>query len=137
MARIHIVTAATIFLIGSSAISSAQDVAKLYETHCAKCHGAAGDKPAAPEEGRRVAYDFSKCSVSSAESEEPWRLAVAQGGRAVGLSEDMPAFHRKLSEAEIAALVRYVRGYCVSRGWPNGNLNFSRPIVTEKAFPED
>ena len=30
-----------------------------------------------------------------------------------------------------------MRGFCKERGWPNGNINFPRPIVTEKAFPEN
>lgn len=116
---------------------AAQDTAKLYEKHCAKCHGAAGERPETPEPGNRTAFDFSQCVVSSAESTAPWEIAVAHGGQAVGLSKDMPAFREKLADAEIRALVRYVRGICVDRGWPNGNLNFSRPIITEKAFPED
>jgi len=115
----------------------AQDAAKLYERHCAKCHGPAGQRPEAPDPGNRTAFDFSQCAVSSAESTMPWEIAVAQGGRAVGLSEDMPAFNDRLTEGEINALVRYIRRTCVDRGWPNGNLNFSRPIITEKAFPED
>ena len=127
---------AALLIFGGRA-DAKQDAAAIYERNCAKCHGPAGQPPAPPEEGRRLAYDFSNCSVSSAEPDAPWRLAVTHGGRAVGLSKDMPSFSDKLNDAEIAAVVRYVRGLCVSQGWPNGNLNFSRPIVTEKAFPED
>ena len=31
----------------------------------------------------------------------------------------------------------YLRRLCLDEGWPNGNLNLPRPILTEKAFPED
>ena len=30
-----------------------------------------------------------------------------------------------------------MRGFCKETGWPSGNANFPRPIVTEKAFPEN
>src|SRR6185503_10597712 len=29
------------------------------------------------------------------------------------------------------------RGFCSERRWPIGNLNLPRPLLTEKAFPED
>jgi hypothetical protein len=42
-----------------------------------------------------------------------------------------------LGEAEQEAVLAYVRGFCVDPVWPRGDLNFPRPLVTEKAFIED
>src|SRR5262249_23505081 len=108
--------------------AQAQDAATLYDKYCAKCHGPAGQPPKTPDPGHRTAYDFSNCVVSSAESTAPWKLAVAHGGPAIGLSDDMRGFSDKLTDTDITSLVRYIRGICVDQGWPNGNLNFSRPI---------
>ena len=31
----------------------------------------------------------------------------------------------------------HIRTFCEESGWPSGNANFPRPILTEKAFPEN
>lgn len=49
----------------------------------------------------------------------------------------MPAFGDVLSAEEIDAAVRHIRTFCRSASWPRGNLNLPRPLVTEKAFPEN
>ena len=49
----------------------------------------------------------------------------------------MPAFGDALSAEQVRAFVRYLRGFCKETGWPTGNLNLPRPILTEKAFPEN
>ena len=38
---------------------------------------------------------------------------------------------------QIQALVAHLRTFCTEPGWPSGNLNFPRPMFTEKAFPEN
>jgi mono/diheme cytochrome c family protein len=138
---VHIMTSLLMFAICAVATPAlaqrADSPGDLYERHCSKCHGPAGSQPTPPPDLTTRPFDFSKCSVSSAEPDAAWKMAVAHGGPAVGLSDDMPAFSKKLSSGEIAALVAYLRGLCVDQGWPNGNLNLSRPILTEKAFPED
>ena len=47
----------------------------------------------------------------------------------------MPGFGEALKSDTIDEFVRYLRGFCKERGWPDGNLNLPRPIFTEKAFP--
>jgi mono/diheme cytochrome c family protein len=111
--------------------------AQTFRDRCATCHGAGGNPVTARVETRTRAYDFTKCSVASAEPDAAWMTAVAEGGPAVGLSREMPAFASVLSRDEIRAVVDYLRALCLDRGWPNGNLNLPRPIATEKAFPED
>jgi hypothetical protein len=49
----------------------------------------------------------------------------------------MPAFSPALSADDIQRVIDYVRGLCPDHAWPHGNLNMARPLVTEKAFPED
>jgi hypothetical protein len=49
----------------------------------------------------------------------------------------MPAFEDSLSPEQIRGFVAHMRTFCAERRWPSGNLNFPRPIVTEKAFPEN
>jgi hypothetical protein len=49
----------------------------------------------------------------------------------------MPAFGDALSSAELLRVLDHLRGFCTSRAWPRGELNMPRPLVTEKAFPEN
>ena len=48
----------------------------------------------------------------------------------------MPSFGGALTSEQIDAVVGYLRTFCKSDGWPRGELNLPRPLVTEKAFPE-
>jgi hypothetical protein len=49
----------------------------------------------------------------------------------------MPAFGEALGEDDVEQTLRHLRSFCPSRAWPRGELNLPRPLVTEKAFPED
>jgi hypothetical protein len=49
----------------------------------------------------------------------------------------MPAFGQVLSPEQIASVIDYLRGFCADPRWPRGELNLPRPLVTEKAFPEN
>ena len=81
--------------------------------------------------------DFTDCTVATPEPDADWALAIGAGGPAVGLSAEMPAFGDSLSAEQIDAFVAHLRGMCRETGWPIGNVNFPRPIFTEKAFPEN
>jgi len=110
---------------------------ELYDGACASCHGA--DGRGAPE-GTALAVplpDFTDCNFVTREGDGNWRYLVAHGGESLGLSSQMPAFGNVLSDAESAAVVAYIRSFCPDSRWPSGNLNFWRPLVTTKAFPED
>ena len=104
---------------------------------CARCHGQDGagkvDEPTVTVEP----MDFTDCKLTSAEPDADWERAIAKGGPGVGLSPQMPAFEDSLTPAQITAFVSHMRGFCRESGWPNGNANFPRPIITEKAFPEN
>ena len=49
----------------------------------------------------------------------------------------MPAFGDVLTDDQIQQTITYVRSLCTDRTWPRGELNLPRPLVTEKAFPEN
>lgn len=104
---------------------------------CARCHAQDGsgkiDEPTVTVEP----MDFTDCKVTSPEPDADWERAVAKGGPGVGLSPQMPGFEDSLTAEQIAGFVSHMRGFCKETGWPSGNTNFPRPIVTEKAFPEN
>ena len=81
--------------------------------------------------------DFTDCKMATPEPDADWELAIAEGGPAVGLSPQMPAFGDTLSPEQVHGFVEHIRGFCKETGWPHGNMNFPRPIFTEKAFPEN
>jgi hypothetical protein len=80
--------------------------------------------------------DFSQCDQTTPELEADWWAVIHDGGRARGFSRIMPAFGDLLTAEQISALVKHLRSLCQDRSWPIGELNFPRPLNTEKAFPE-
>ena len=62
---------------------------------------------------------------------------IHQGGPARGFDRMMPAFGDELTDEEIARVIEHIRGFCTERGWPHGDLNMPRALVTEKAYPEN
>ena len=109
----------------------------IFETRCAACHGTDGRGGPGREALKLEMPDFSDCSFATREPDSDWGAVVHGGGPARGFSELMPAHGEILSEAEIAAVLGHLRSFCGDRRWPRGELNFPRPLVTEKAFPED
>src|SRR5262249_60287781 len=47
-----------------------------------------------------------------------------------------PSFNAVLTEQQIKLVVAYLRTFC-REDWPSADLNFPRPLVTEKAYPEN
>ena len=108
----------------------------LYAAACVSCHGADG-KGSPSWEGSVPLPDFSDCLATTSEPAEHWETIVRLGGRARGLSSAMPAFGEALYAEEIQEVVAYLRDFCAdARAYPPGDLNFRRPLVTGKAYPE-
>lgn len=110
----------------------------LYVAACAACHGP--DGTGMPEYA--VGFDaplpdFAECSFATREPDDDWLAVAHEGGPARGFSRLMPAFGDALSDEELEAALRYIRSLCRDQGWPRGELNLPRPMVTEKAYPED
>jgi mono/diheme cytochrome c family protein len=130
-------------LLAVSAVASAQTpptpttIPEMWNAWCARCHAKDGAGKVAEPTVKIQPRDFTECKSATGEGDPDWALAIAKGGPAVGLSDQMPAFGDSLKPEQIDGFVSYLRAFCTEKGWPDGNLNLPRPIFTEKAFPED
>jgi hypothetical protein len=104
---------------------------------CARCPAADGSGKIDEPTVTVVPMDFTDCKLTTPEPDADWERAIAKGGPGVGLSPLMPGFEDSLTAEQISGFVTHIRGFCKEAGWPSGNTNFPRPIITEKAFPEN
>ena len=110
----------------------------LYEGACAACHGVDGRGAARSSVGFDDPLpDFSDCSFATREPDADWFAIAHAGGPVRSFARRMPSFGEALSEGDLAAIIGYLRSFCTERSWPRGELNLPRPLVTEKAYPED
>jgi cytochrome c6 len=77
---------------------------KVYKAKCATCHGADGTG-ATPAGKATKARDFCSDEVKQ-ETDEEWTAIIVKG------KNKMPAYDKKLTDAEIKAVVAYIRGLC-------------------------
>jgi mono/diheme cytochrome c family protein len=125
-------------LASQADVSASRDGARIYQNNCAACHGTDGRGNAESVVGFDVPLpDFTDCLFATVEAAEGWETVVREGGPIRALDRHMPAFGQALSEDEIRLVVSHVRTFCTSRGWPQGDLNLPRALVTEKAYPEN
>ena len=111
---------------------------QIYEAACAACHGSDGQGQPESVRGFDLELpDFTDCSLTTPEADLDWQSVVHQGGPVRAFDRMMPAFGDELSRDEIALVVAHVRTFCRERGWPAGDLNLPRPLITEKAYPEN
>lgn len=111
---------------------------ELYRAACAACHGADGKGTAASLVGFDVPLpDFTDCNFATREPAADWFAIAHAGGPVRAFDRRMPAFGDALSSDEIERALEGVRAFCPDPAWPPGDLNLPRPLVTEKAFPED
>jgi mono/diheme cytochrome c family protein len=116
-----------------------QSGAEVYQAACSACHGVDGRGNAQAIVGFSTPLpDFSDCLFATVEAAEGWEAVVHEGGPVRALDRHMPAFGGALSDREIRLVVAHVRTFCDdSHRWPQGDLNFPKALVTEKAFPEN
>jgi mono/diheme cytochrome c family protein len=107
------VAAAMVFTSISAASAQDDPAAHEYAIYCAKCHGIGGrgDGVYAPKLHTRP-RDFTNCAVMAPIANATIVKAIEQGGEAVGLSSEMPSWQGALDDDEIAALAKYIRGFC-------------------------
>jgi mono/diheme cytochrome c family protein len=113
---------------------------KIYNSGCIACHGPTGKgAPQTSTEFKRpdTFPDFSRCDQTTPEPDSQWKAVITHGGPNKGFSTIMPAFGQLFPETDIDDVVAYLRTFCSDRGWPRGELNLPRALVTEKAFPEN
>jgi hypothetical protein len=112
--------------------------AELYNAACAACHGRDGRGTAPTQLGFVTPVpDFTDCSFSTVEPDADWMAVAHDGGPARAFDRRMPAFGDALTEAELQRVLDHLRRFCGDPAWPRGELNMPRPLVTEKAFPEN
>ena len=111
---------------------------QLYMEACAACHAADGSGVPADQLGFAGPMpDFTDCNFASREPDGDWVAVAHQGGPVRGFSRLMPAFGDALSVDQLQKIMDYIRTMCRDDSWPRGELNLPRPLVTEKAYPED
>jgi mono/diheme cytochrome c family protein len=116
---------------------------EIFETRCAVCHGVDGrgePRMTRNADNQLVKIDmpdFTDCSFATREPDADFAAVIHGGGPARGFSVVMPVWGAVLSEAEIARVLSHLRSFCSDDCWPRGELNLPRPLLTEKAFPED
>jgi hypothetical protein len=111
---------------------------QVYRAACLNCHGPHGAGVPQTTLGFDLPVpDFTDCSFATREPDSDWLAVISDGGPARAFSKLMPSFREALTGEEMEAALRHVRGFCGDEAWPRGELNLPRPLVTEKAFPED
>jgi len=111
---------------------------ELYEAACATCHGSDGRGTAAVAASFPLAPpDFTDCNFATREPDNDWMAVGHGGGPARGFDRLMPSFAELLAADEMQRVITHIRGFCTETGWPRGELNLPRALVTSKAFPED
>ncbi|MDM7996248.1 MAG: cytochrome c [Acidobacteriota bacterium] len=113
---------------------------EVFRSACVACHGV--DGRGAPDSLRRFEKpdtfpDFTDCQATARESDDFWSAIIHNGGPGRGFSEIMPSFKDALTSSQIKQVMGYLRTFCREPAWPRGEMNLPRPLVTEKAFPED
>jgi hypothetical protein len=117
---------------------SARSGSQLYREACAACHGIDGKGAAPTTVGFDVPLpDFTDCSFATREPDADWFAIAHAGGPVRAFDRRMPAFGEALDPGEIQRTIDHLRTFCREGQWPRGELNLPRPLVTEKAFPED
>jgi mono/diheme cytochrome c family protein len=98
---------APIILCGSAAFAA--DAAANWTQHCASCHGKDGS--GSTMMGKKLAVkDYRDAKVQAAFSDGEAERAVKEGVKENG-KEKMKPFGAKLSDADIKALVAYIRSF--------------------------
>lgn len=111
---------------------------ELYLAACATCHGVDGAGASPSQVGFDMPLpDFNDCSFASREPDGDWLAVTHRGGPERAFDSMMPAFGEALTDEELQRAVDHVRTFCGDDSWPRGELNLPRPMVTEKAYPED
>ena len=111
---------------------------EVYRYACSSCHGGDGrGAPASLTTLEPPPPDFTDCDFANREPDSDWVGITYEGGPSRGFSEFMPAFEGVLTVEQAQMAVDHIRTFCTNKKWPRGELNLPRPLVTNKAYPED
>ena len=107
MKRKLFITAAVV--IAAAGISLAADASALWNTNCAACHGKDGS--GATMMGKKLNIkDYRDAKVQAAFTDAEAERAIKEGVKTSG-KETMKSFGSKLSDADVKALVAYIRSF--------------------------
>jgi cytochrome c oxidase cbb3-type subunit 3 len=100
-------------LASSLGAAHAQDTSLLFKVYCARCHGFEGHGDGA-DAGTLKSHprDFTDCKLMQTIPDDTMFKAIKDGGTAVNLPNDMPSWSAGLSDDQIHALIKYIRGFC-------------------------
>ena len=127
-------------IVGQSSRDGLETGEQIYKSACITCHGAEGTgAPVSHTVFERPSTfpDFTSCDQTTPEPDVAWKAVITNGGPDRGFSQIMPSFGKALSSKQIDQVIHYLRSFCHQSGWPRGELNLPRALVTEKAYPED
>jgi mono/diheme cytochrome c family protein len=94
-------------IIASAGIASAGDATALWNQHCASCHGKDGS--GSTMMGKKLGVkDYRDAKVQAAFSDGEAERAIKEGVKTNG-KQTMKPFGEKLSDADVKALVAYIR----------------------------
>jgi len=94
----------TMLLLLTTPASAQGGGEKVYKARCASCHGPDGGG-ATPAGKATKARDFCSEDVKK-ESDDDWTAIIVKG------KNKMPAYDKKMTDAEIKDVVAYIRGLC-------------------------
>ena len=84
-----------------------------YKIYCARCHGDSGHGDGADAATFKThPRDFTDCATMAKVSDDTIFKAIKDGGAAVGLSGDMPAWGAGLSDDDIHSVMKYIHHFC-------------------------
>jgi mono/diheme cytochrome c family protein len=96
-------------IIASAGVGFAADAAANWAQHCASCHGKDGS--GSTMVGKKLGVkDYRDAKVQAAFSDAEAARAIKEGVKTSG-KETMKPFGSKLSDADIKALVTYIRAF--------------------------
>ena len=115
MSRFVLMTAMALGLtLGAADSAQAADGKQVYDFYCAQCHGEKGDG-----KGVNVTKDFStdprnftNTADMEKRSDDDIRTVIRDGGPAISKSPLMPPWGATISDAEVDALLAYIRKLC-------------------------
>ena len=96
-------------IVSSAGIAAAADASATWNTNCASCHGKDGS--GATMMGKKLNIkDYRDAKVQAAFSDAEAARAIKEGVKTSG-KETMKPFGGKLSDADVKALVAYIRAF--------------------------
>ena len=96
-------------IMSSAGIGAAADASATWNSNCASCHGKDGS--GSTMMGKKLNIkDYRDAKVQAAFSDAEAERAIKEGVKTNG-KETMKPFGQKLSEADIKALVAYIRSF--------------------------